>query len=385
MTNFEFYNPVKIIFGQGKIADISTEIPKDAKILITYGGGSIKRNGVYNQVISALKGYHITEFGGIEPNPKYENLMKAVEIVKEKNIDFLLAVGGGSVIDGTKFIAAAAPFNGDPWDIIVNPKDAPITKAIPLASVLTLSATGSEMNSGAVISRKSTNEKYSFGSPLLFPKFSVLDPTVTYSLPVNQVANGVVDAFVHVIEQYLTYPVKAYVQDRWAEGIMQTLIEIGPQTLANPMNYDIRANLMWSSTMALNGIISAGVPTDWATHTIGHELTAFFGLDHAVTLAIILPSLLRETKSEKKQKLVQYGLRVWGIKVGNEDRKIEEAIDKTEKFFQSMGLKTKLSDYGITKEQVLPIIERFKQRKWKLGAMGTITPERVETILLNAM
>lgn len=385
MMNFDFYNPVKILFGQGKISDISNEIPKNAKVLITYGGGSIKRNGVYDQVVSALKDYDVTEFGGIEPNPKYENLMKAVEIVKEKNIDFLLAVGGGSVIDGTKFIAAATVFAGDPWDIIVKPKEAPITEAIPLACVLTLSATGSEMNSGAVITRESTSEKFSFGSPLLFPKFSVLDPTTTYSLPVNQIANGVVDAFVHVTEQYLTYPVKAYVQDRWAEGILQTLTEIGPQTLGNPLNYDVRANLMWSCTMALNGIISVGVPTDWATHMIGHELTAFFGLDHAVTLAIILPSLLRETKNEKKQKLLQYASRVWGIEVGSEDRKVDEAIDKTEKFFQSMGIKTKLSDYGITKEQLLPIFERFKQRKWKLGEMKTITPERVESILLNAI
>jgi len=297
----------------------------------------------------------------------------------------LLSVGGGSVLDGTKFIAAAIHFDGDPWKILSGGKEAVIEKAVTIGAVLTLPATGSEMNSGAVISRESTQEKFAFGSPLLYPKFSVLDPKVTFSLPTNQIANGVVDAFVHTTEQYLTFPAQALIQDRWAEGVMQTLIEVGPQALANPLSYDVRANLMWSCTTALNGIISVGVPTDWATHMIGHELTAIFGLDHAVTLAIVLPSLLRETRGEKKQKLLQYGQRVWGIEVGTEEMKIEEAIERTEQFFRSLGLKTKLSEHNITKEQLKPIVERFEKRGWKLGEMKTITSDRIEKILYAAL
>ena len=385
MMNFDYFNPVKILFGEGKIAEISNEIPKNAKILITYGGGSIKRNGVYTQVMKALADFNVIEFGGIEPNPKFETLVKAIKYAREEKVDFLLSVGGGSVLDGTKFIAAAIHFDGDPWKILSGGKEAVIEKAVTIGAVLTLPATGSEMNSGAVISRESTQEKFAFGSPLLYPKFSVLDPKVTFSLPTNQIANGVVDAFVHTTEQYLTFPAQALIQDRWAEGVMQTLIEVGPQALANPLSYDVRANLMWSCTTALNGIISVGVPTDWATHMIGHELTAIFGLDHAVTLAIVLPSLLRETRGEKKQKLLQYGQRVWGIEVGTEEMKIEEAIERTEQFFRSLGLKTKLSEHNITKEQLKPIVERFEKRGWKLGEMKTITSDRIEKILYAAL
>lgn len=386
MKNFDFYNPVKILFGEGKIKEITNELPSDATIMITYGGGSIKRNGVYTQVMAALDGFNVLEFGGIEPNPKYETLMEAVELARSNNVNFILAVGGGSVIDGTKFISAAIPFKGnDPWDMLSKAGEVDISQAIPFGTVLTLPATGSEMNMFAVVSRNSTTEKLSFGHPLVFPKFSVLDPVVTYSLPVNQIANGVVDAFVHVIEQYLTYPANAHIQDRWAEGLLQTLIDIGPQALANPMNFDVRANVMWSCTMALNGIIATGVPTDWATHTIGHELTAFFGLDHAVTLSIVLPSLMRETRDEKKQKLLQFAQRVWGIDVGTEDRKVEEAIEKTEAFFQSMGIKTRLSDYGVTEDHLTPIFNRFDERGWKLGEMKTITSDRIKKILLAAL
>jgi NADP-dependent alcohol dehydrogenase len=386
MKNFDFYNPVKILFGEGKIKEITNEIPSDATVMVTYGGGSIKRNGVFSQVMAALDGFRVIEFGGIEPNPKYETLMKAVEMARSEKVSFILAVGGGSVIDGTKFISAAIPFKGDdPWHILTMGDKVEVTQAVPFGTVLTLPATGSEMNMFAVVSRNSTTEKLSFGHPLVFPKFSVLDPVVTYSLPVNQIANGVVDAFVHVIEQYLTYPANANVQDRWAEGLLQTLIDIGPQALANPMNFDVRANVMWSCTMALNGIIATGVPTDWATHTIGHELTAFFGLDHAVTLSIVLPTLMRETREEKKQKLLQFAKRVWGIDVGTEDRKIDEAIEKTEAFFQSMGIKTRLSNYGITEDQLTPIFNRFDERGWKLGEMKTITSERIKKILLAAL
>jgi NADP-dependent alcohol dehydrogenase len=264
MQNFTFYNPTRILFGQGRIADLAREVPANARVLITYGGGSVVKTGTLAEVKTALDGYTVLEFGGIEPNPTYETLMQAVELARREKIDFLLAVGGGSVIDGTKFIAAAIPFAGEPWDILA--KRAKIGSAIPLGSVLTLPATGSEMNSGAVITKRATDDKLAFSNPKLFPRFSVLDPTKTYTLPPRQVANGVVDAFVHIVEQYLTYPVDAKVQDRFAEGLLLTLVEDGPKALQEPENYDVRANLMWTATLALNGLIGVGVPNDWATH-----------------------------------------------------------------------------------------------------------------------
>ena len=385
MENFDFVNPVRILFGKGKIAELGNEIPKDATVMMTYGGGSIKCNGIYDQVMANLKGFNVVEFGGIEPNPKYETLMKAVELCRRHRVNFLLAVGGGSVLDGTKFIAAAAHYEGDPWQMVVCGRAEAIEKAIPLGAVLTLAATGSEMNSGGVISRLSTQEKYAFGSPLLFPRFSILDPTYTYSLPAKQVANGIVDAFVHVTEQYLTYPTQSLVQDRWAEGILQTLIEIGPQAMSEPENYDVRANLMWSCTMALNGIIAVGVPTDWATHLIGHELTALFGLDHGVTLAIVLPRLLMETRSEKKLKLLQYATRVWGISGGSEDNRIGQAIELTENFFRELGIKTRFSEHGIGEEQLLPIVQRFASRRWKIGENRSIDAEKIRKILIQSI
>lgn len=380
MKNFEFYNPVKIFFGEGQIDKLSQEILPFSSILLTYGGGSIKRNGVYEKVINALAGKKVIEFGGIEPNPRYETLINAVELARQNKVDFVLAVGGGSVIDGTKFIVASIPFEGEPWDIVA--KGIKVEKAIPFGTVLTLPATGSEMNSGAVISRVATNEKFSFGSPAVFPKFSVLDPTFTYSLPKHQVANGVVDAFAHVLEQYLTYPSNSPIQDRFAEGILQTLIEVGPKTLENPFDYDLRANFIWSCTMALNGLISTGVPTDWATHMIGHELTALFGLDHGVTLAIVYPALLTEMVDFKKDKLLQYGSRVWNLSA--KDLTAERAIDETEKFFRNLGLKTRLPEHGITFNDTKTIVERFKTRGWILGENKNITPDKVEKILKRA-
>jgi NADP-dependent alcohol dehydrogenase len=383
MNNFDFYNPVKILFGKGRIEAIASEIPANSVVMLTYGGGSIKRNGVYELALQALKGFKVIEFGGIEPNPKFETLMKAVELARSEKVTFILAVGGGSVIDGTKFIAAAIPFSDDTWKIVKGGREGFIEKAIPFGTVLTLPATGSEMNSGAVISRLTTGEKFAFGSPLLYPKFSVLDPTFTFSLPRHQVANGIVDAFIHVTEQYITFPANAPVQDRWAEGILQTLIEIGPRTIEQPTDYETRAAFMWACTMALNGIISTGVPSDWATHMIGHELTAFFGLDHAVTLAIVLPSLLLETSDEKKDKLLQYGDRVWGLTTGSEEERISMTISKTHDFFRSLGIKTTLSDYGVTSNQIQPIIERFEQRGWKLGENKSIDASRIQKILMG--
>lgn len=382
MNNFNFYNPVKILFGKGKIAELGKNVPANAKILMTYGGGSIHKNGVYDQVKSALKGFNIVEFGGIEPNPRYETLMKAVEVVKSEKIDFLLAVGGGSVLDGTKFIAAAALYDGESaWDIAA--KQISVSKALPLGAVLTLAATGSEMNSGGVVTREATQEKFAFGSPVLFPKFSVLDPEITFSLPQRQVANGIVDAYVHVIEQYLTYPVNSPVQDRLAEGILLTLIEEGPKaSTAETPDYENRANLMWAATMALNGLLSTGVKVDWATHMIGHELTALHGIDHAVTLAIVLPGVMRLMKDKRKEKLLQYASRVWNINEGSDEQKIESAIQQTESFFRQVGISTLLNEHQVGQETIDRITERFTQRKMRaVGAQQDISIAEVGELL----
>ncbi len=382
MNNFNFYNPVKILFGKGKIAELSKNIPADAKILMTYGGGSIHKNGVYDQVKAALKGFNVVEFSGIEPNPHYETLMKAVEVVKSEKIDFLLAVGGGSVLDGTKFIAAAALYEGESaWDIAA--KQLSVSKALPLGAVLTLAATGSEMNSGGVITREATQEKFAFGSPVLFPKFSVLDPQITFSLPQRQVANGIVDAFVHVIEQYLTYPVNSPVQDRFAEGILLTLIEEGPKaTTAETPDYENRANLMWAATMALNGLLSTGVKSDWSTHMIGHELTALHGIDHAVTLAIVLPGVMRLMKDKRREKLLQYASRVWNITEGSDEQKIEIAIQKTESFFRQVGILTLLNEHQVGQDTIDRIVERFTQRKMRaVGAQQDVSIADVGELL----
>ena len=379
MENFNFYNPVNILFGKGKIAELNKHISKDAKILMTYGGGRIKKNGVYDQVMEALKGYEIIEFGGIEPNPHFETLMKAVEVVKLEKIDFLLAVGGGSVVDGTKFIAAATYFEGDPWNILA--QRAPISKAVDLGAVLTLSATGSEMNNGGVVTKAATKEKMAFGNPLLFPKFSVLDPEVTYSLPKRQVINGIVDAYVHVMEQYLTYPVNSPVQDRFAEGILLTLIEEGPKALASDIpDYENRANLMWAATMALNGLIGMGVKSDWATHMIGHELTAFHGIDHAVTLSIVLPGLLSQLKEKRSEKLLQYAERVWNITEGTDDEKKILAIEKTEAFFKQVGIQTRLSELNVGQDSIDIIAKRFEERGY-VGMLPDVEVKDVAEIL----
>lgn len=386
MNNFNFYNPVKILFGKGKIAELSHNIPENARILMTYGGGSIRKNGVYDQVMAALKGFTVIEFGGIEPNPKYETLMKAVAVVKAEKIDFLLAVGGGSVLDGTKFIAAAALYEGESaWDIAA--KDISVSKALPFGAVLTLAATGSEMNSGGVVTRLATQEKIAFGSPVLFPKFSVLDPQVTFSLPKRQVANGIVDAYVHVIEQYLTYPVNSPVQDRFAESILLTLIEEGPKASASETpDYENRANLMWAATMALNGLLSAGVKSDWSTHMIGHELTAFHGIDHAVTLAIVLPGVMRLMKVKRREKLLQYASRVWNINEGDEDQRIELAVRRTEEFFQQVGIATRLSDYNVGQETIDRIVDRFNGRKMRaVGAQQDVSIADVGELLKSRL
>ena len=382
MNNFEFMNPVKILFGKGQLNHLAANIPADKKVLMIYGGGSILKNGVYDKVKEVLQKYTVLEFGGIEPNPRYETAMKVVSMIKMEKIDFLLAVGGGSVIDATKFIAAAALYQEDePWDILSKHK--PIKSALPFGVVLTLPATGSEMNSGGVITKEATHEKLSFMSPQCFPLFSVLLPEAAASLPPRQVANGVVDAYMHVMEQYMTFPANAPLQDRFAESILQTLIEVGPKVFANPADYDAMSSLMWCATMALNGLISCGVPQDWAVHMIGHELTAQFEIDHARTLAIIAPSHYTYNIENKKDKLAQYGERVWGITAGTTLDKAQSAIEKTEHFFNSLGIKTKLSEYTTVYEGTAQnIAKRFKDRGWfGIGERQNLKPSDVEKIV----
>jgi NADP-dependent alcohol dehydrogenase len=385
MKNFTFFNPTKIIFGENAISKIADEIPDNHRVMIVYGGGSIKKNGVYEQVIAAFKGCQVIEFGGIEANPQFSTLMKAVEKCRREDVDFLLSVGGGSVLDGTKFIAAATPFEGDPWDIPEH--GAKVISALPFGAVLTLPATGSEMNPFAVISRKETGQKLAFGaSPLTNPKFSVLDPLITRSLPERQRGNGVVDAFAHVTEQYLTFPQDAQVQDRYAEAILITLIVNGDAYVKNPDDMDAAKNIMWAATMALNGLLSCGVATDWATHRIGHELTALFEIDHARTLAIIWPGLMRKMKNEKGEKLLQFARQVWKINNGTPDERIEKAIKKTEDFFNSMGIPTRLSDYNLNDGDVEKVVENLiRNKQTELGEHKTVTPEKVREILISRL
>ncbi|HEX7365761.1 MAG TPA: iron-containing alcohol dehydrogenase [Pelobium sp.] len=382
MLNFEFKNPTTIIFGKGEIAKLATEVPANAKVLLLYGGGSIKKNGIYEQVKSALKRFEVVEFGGIPANPEYEILMEALKIIKTEQITFMLAVGGGSVIDGTKFLSSAALYQGDnPWDILKNAIRT--EKGLPFGTVLTLPATGSEMNSGSVITRKETQEKLGMGGPGLFPQFSILDPEVVKSIPQRQLANGITDAFTHVLEQYMTYPTGASLQDRFAESIMQTLVELAPVITADPSNYDAAANFMWCCTMALNGLIQKGVPTDWAVHAMGHELTAQYGIDHARTLAIIAPSHYRYNFESKREKLAQYGKRVWGINEGDTDAIAKAAIYKTEAFFNSLGIDTRLSDYTSDYEGTADrIAQRFTERGWLgLGEHKRLSPADVKQIV----
>jgi len=382
MLNFELYNPTNLIFGKGQIEKLSVLVPKNTKILLAYGGGSIFKNGIHEQVRKNLEGFEIVEFGGIEPNPHFETLMKAVEIIKTENIGFILAVGGGSVIDGVKFISAAVKFEGNPMEILHKRMQIK-ENAIPFGTVLTLPATGSEMNSGAVVTIQSTQEKLAFGGSAMFPKFSICDPTVIESLPKRQIQNGVVDAFTHVMEQYLTYPHDAILQDRIAESVLQTLAEIGPEVVENPQDYKLASNFMWSCTMALNGLLNKGVPVDWATHMIGHELTALYGIDHARTLAIVGPNLYRTMFETKKEKLAQYGERVWNVSGNSVDEKANQAIEKTVEFFHKMGMDTKLSEYTANYQDTAAfIVNRFSERGWKgLGEKQNVTLEKVKEIV----
>jgi NADP-dependent alcohol dehydrogenase len=383
MLNFEFKNPTKILFGKGEIAKISNEIPKDANILMIYGGGSIKSNGVYDQVKEALKDHQVHEYGGVPANPEYEVLVEALQVIKEKKITYLLAVGGGSVIDGTKFLSAAANYTGEPWEILKKPVRTFEGEGMPFGSVLTLPATGSEMNSGYVISRRETNEKLSSGGPGLFPQFSVLDPEVIRSIPKKQIVNGITDAYTHVLEQYMTAPSSADLQERIAESILISLQETAPKVLSDDFDYNAAGNFMWCCTMALNGLIQKGVITDWAVHAMGHELTAYFGIDHARTLAVIAPSHYRYNFETKKGKLAQYAERVWGIKEGTVEEKAEQGIKKMEEFFHSLDIKTKLSEYTEEYQGTAERVEKaFTERNWiGLGEHKKLTPQDASKIV----
>jgi NADP-dependent alcohol dehydrogenase len=380
---FKFENTTRIHFGQGQIQKISKDIPADRKVLLIYGGGSIKNNGVYDQIVDALKEYQWDEFSGIEPNPQYDTLMRAVDKIKSEGFDYLLAVGGGSVIDGTKFISAASKYQGeDPWELLED--QASVEDAIPLGCVLTLPAAGSESNSGAVISRGKS--KLVFGSPLLRPRFAVLDPAVTLSLSERQIANGIADAFVHVMEQYLTYPVNAKVQDRFAEGLLMTLMEEGVNVLAAPEDIEVRENIMWAATLALNGLIGAGVPGDWSTHLIGHELTALYGIDHGRSLTIILPAMMKQRREEKRAKLLQYAERVLGIGEGDEEQRIDEAIERTVRFFKELELPTSLADVDLGAEVVDPVMANLeKHDRQEMGEHSDIGLDQCQLILQTAL
>ena len=386
MQNFDFHNPTHIVFGKDRIADLDKLVPAAAKVLILVGGASAEKTGTLAEVRQALGARQHSTFSGIEPNPSFDTAMQAVERIRTENFDFLMAVGGGSVIDAAKFIAAAALFEGNAWDILLKGGNN-ITKALPFGTVLTLPATGSEMNKGGVITRRHIRAKMPFRSEFVYPQFSILDPTKTFTLPTKQLANGVVDAFVHTVEQYLTYPVNAPVQDRFAESLLQTLVEIGPRLLvAAEPDYDDRASLMWAATLALNGLIGSGVPQDWATHMIGHELTALHNIDHARTLAIVLPAMLHERRVQKHAKLLQYGERVWGIRTGSEDERITAAIEHTREFFERMGIPTRLSAYGLGAEAIDVVVRQLEEHGMThLSEHSDVTPMVSRRVLEGAL
>ena len=378
MRDFNFQNPTRILFGRGQIENIGDHIPADARVLLVAGGGSIKANGVLAQVRAALGERSVHEFWGVLPNPHLASLLPALELVKAESLDFVLAVGGGSVIDGAKLIAAAACTKVEPWNLLA--KGARVTGALPLGVVLTMPGTGSESNGAAASSNRETGQKLVFVSPLCFPRFAVLDPELTFTLPERQVSNGIADAFVHVLEQYLTYPAGGVLSDRLAEAILLTLKEQGPLALSDPKNYEVRANLMWAANLALNGLIAQGVPQDWTTHHIGHELTALFGIDHARSLAVVLPALLDARRQQKSEKLLQFGWRVFGVD------SIDETIAKTVAFFEALGIPTRLSAYGVGEEAVPQVVAKLKaNRRLRMGERLDITPDEAGRILARAL
>jgi NADP-dependent alcohol dehydrogenase len=385
MNNFEITTPTTIVFGKDQLKRISQLLKTqavDGKVIVLYGGGSIEKSGFLDKLKAELTDLELHFFKGIEANPEFTTLMKAVEYIREHNIGYMLAVGGGSVIDGAKFISGAVHYEGDPWDVLTQVPGSVFTSAVPFGCILTIPATGSESNSGAVISRSELKEKRTMGGPLFFPKFALLDPTFVATLPKRQIANGVIDAYTHTMEQYLTFKGENLLQERYAEGILATLIEIGEQVVENPADYELAANLMWCANQALNGVLRCGVTTDWATHMIGHELTALHGIDHAQSLAIIAPRLYEVKFESKKAKLAQYGKRVWNLE-GSDDQVARKAIAKTEEFFHKLNVKTRISEYTNDYHDTAKIIhDRFVQRGWLgLGENKDLTPKEAEYIV----
>ncbi|MDV2490514.1 MULTISPECIES: iron-containing alcohol dehydrogenase [Campylobacter] len=381
MNNFSFECPTKIVFGKDTIPKLSNLLPENLKILIIFGGGSVRKNGIYEQVKNALNKHNVSEFWGIEPNPKLETCLKAVNLIKRDGIDFLLSVGGGSVLDATKFIAATAKFDGDPWDIVS--KRAYFDKALPLGCVMSLPATGSEMNCVSVISNDSLKIKRSFRNELLYPKFSIIDPKTTFSLPLAQIQNGIVDTFVHILEQYATVDLNTDVQDGFCFAVIKTVIKNAKITINDPQNYDARANLCWAATCALNGWCSVGCTSDWSSHAIGHELSAVYGLDHGLSLAVVTTRLLRYNLEFKKAKLAKMGREVFGLD-GDEISVAKSCIDEIENFFKSTGIATTLTELGMDKACVANLIsERFKQRNLIVGEHGNIDYRAAKQILLE--
>ncbi|NLX52097.1 MAG: iron-containing alcohol dehydrogenase [Deltaproteobacteria bacterium] len=377
MLNFTFHNPTKVFFGKDAIRLIAGEIPRNARVMIVYGGAGARASGALDDVLAALRGYDLVEFGGIAPNPDYDLILPGVELAREKKIDWIVAVGGGSVIDAAKFMSAAVPFADDPF-LLMDRAGAAIRQTLPVGAVVTLPASGSEMNSRAILSRKAYRIKKGVMNPLLHPRFAALDPTKTYTLPCAQIGNGVVDTFAHVLEQYLTYPAGGEVQDRLAEGLLHVLIDQGPKALVQPQNYDVRANLMWAATLGLNGLIGAGVPQDWSAHRLGYELTVLYGLAHAETLACLVPAMLAVRLPGKREKLLQYGERIWGLSAGGETKRLAEAIGKTRAFFEAMGLPTRFAGYGLTGVDIERVAEL-------LAAHGMVDMGERQDVTLDMM
>ena len=386
MENFEVINPTRIIFGKNQLERLPVLLKNQGvkNILLVYGGGSVKKIGLLDKIKNQLNDFRLVEFAGVEANPEFETLVKGVQLARDEKIDFILAIGGGSVIDGVKFMSGAINYDGDSWDVLIKKDGCAFESAVPFGTILTLPATGSEANSGAVISRKELKAKRTMGGPLFFPVFSFCDPSVVATLPKRQLANGIIDAFMHTLEQYITYPTENLLQEREAEGILSTLIEVA-NVVDHPSDYKLASNLMHCATHALNGNLRCGVPTDWTTHMIGHELTALFDIDHARTLAIIAPRLWERKFSEKQEKLTQYGKRVWNLEGENEDV-ARKAIQKTESFFHSLGVSTKLSEHTAEFQGTdIKISNLFSERGWtQMGERKSINLEDVSAIIRAA-
>ncbi|MFD1416465.1 iron-containing alcohol dehydrogenase [Oceanobacillus jeddahense] len=351
MENFIYHNPTKLIFGQGQIEKLSGEIqPYGSRILMVYGGGSIKRNGIYDRVLEELKKINakVFELSGVEPNPRISTVREGVRICREQKIDFILAIGGGSTIDCTKAIAVGAVTDADMWDVVTK-KEKP-AGALPFGTILTLAATGSEMNSGSVITNWETNEKHGWGSPYTYPKFSILDPVHTFSVPRDQTIYGLVDMMSHVLEHYFHHEDNTPIQDRWCEGILLTLIDVGPRLLADPENYAYRSTAMLGGTLALNNMLNLGYRGDWATHNLEHAVSAVHDIPHGGGLAILFPNWMRHVLDESNvHRFKQLAVRVFDVDTrGKSDKVVAlEGIDRLREFWNELGAPSRLADYDI--------------------------------------